>query len=76
MPTRTDRLIARLEALLSAETPDQEALREASRELLLQFNRQSRQIDRLVKLSDATAEKLTKTNSIWRGSCLKRLWIR
>lgn len=63
MPTRTDRLIARLEALLSAETPDQEALREASRDLLLQFNRQSRQIDRLVKLSDATAEKLTKTNS-------------
>lgn len=63
MPIKTDRLIARLEALLSAEAPDQEALREASQELLQQFNRQSRQIDRLVKLSDATAEKLTKTNS-------------
>ena len=63
MPTKTDKLIARLEALLSAETPDQQALREASEALLQQFNRQSRQLDRLVKLSDASEEKLTKTNT-------------
>lgn len=63
MPIRTDRLIARLEALLSAEEPDQEALREASQALLQQFSKQSRQLDRLVKLSDANEEKLTKTNA-------------
>ena len=63
MPIKTDKLIARLEALLSAETPDRQALREASEALLQQFNRQSRQLDRLVKLSDASEEKLTKTNT-------------
>jgi len=63
MPTKAEQLIARLEALLSAETPDPEALCETAQDLLQQFNRQSRQLDRLVKLSDATEEKLTKTNA-------------
>lgn len=63
MPIKTDRLIARLEALLSAEMPDQEAFRETSQALLQQFTKQSRQLDRLVKLSDANEEKLTKTNA-------------
>lgn len=63
MPIKPDRLIARLEALLSAEAPDQEALRETSQALVQQFSKQSRQLDRLVKLSDANEEKLTKTNA-------------
>lgn len=63
MPTKAEQLIARLEALLSAETPDAEVLCETAQDLLQQFNRQSRQLDRLVKLSDATEEKLTKTNA-------------
>lgn len=63
MPIKPDRLIARLEALLSAEAPDQESLRETSQALVQQFSKQSRQLDRLVKLSDANEEKLTKTNA-------------
>ena len=63
MPIKPDRLIARIEALLSAEAPDQESLRETSQALVQQFSKQSRQLDRLVKLSDANEEKLTKTNA-------------
>ena len=63
MPTKTETLMARLEALLTSETPDQDALRSTTEALLTQFKRQSRQIDRLVKLSDASEEKLTKANA-------------
>ena len=63
MPSKTETMIARLEALLTAQTPDQEALRDCAAALLDQFRRQSRQIDRLVKLSDANEEKLTSTNA-------------
>ena len=63
MPSKTETLIARLEALLTAQVPDQEALRDCAAALLDQFRRQSRQIDRLVKLSDANEEKLTSTNA-------------
>ena len=63
MPTKTETLIARLEALLASETPDQDALRTTTEALLAQFRRQSRQLDRLVKLSDASEEKLTKANT-------------
>ena len=63
MPTKTETLIARLDALLASETPDQDALRTTTEALLAQFRRQSRQLDRLVKLSDASEEKLTKANT-------------
>ena len=63
MPNKADNLIARLEALVSAETPNRDALRTTADALLKQFQRQSRQLDRLVRLSDATAEKLTKSNN-------------
>ena len=63
MSNKIDLIIARLEALLSSETPDPDALRETAEALLTQFHRQSRQLDRLVKLSDANAEKLTKSNT-------------
>lgn len=62
MSSKTESLIARLEALLGADTPDPDALHTAVTALLKQFQRQSRQLDRLVRLSDATAEKLTKSN--------------
>ena len=63
MSNRTDELIARIEALLLSETPDSDALHTATAALLTQFNRQSRQIDRLVKLADASEEKLTRANA-------------
>lgn len=63
MSNRTDELIARIEALLLSETPDSEALYAATASLLTQFNRQSRRIDRLVKLADASEEKLTRANA-------------
>lgn len=63
MPNRADELIARIEALLRSETPDSDALRDATAALLTQFTRQSRQIDRLVKRADASEEKLTRANA-------------
>ena len=58
MPNKTDDLIVRIEALLLSEAPDSEALHTAAAALLKQYNRQSRQIDRLVKLSDARDEQV------------------
>lgn len=63
MTKRTDQLIARIEALLLSENPDGEALHDATAALLTQFKRQSRQLDRLVKLADASEDKLTRANN-------------
>ena len=63
MSNKTEDLIARIESLLLSETPDSEALRDATASLLTQFGRQSRQIDRLVKRADASEEKLTRANN-------------
>ena len=61
MPNKTDDLIVRIEALLLSEAPDSEALHAATAALLKEYNRQSRQIDRLVKLADARDEQVAGT---------------
>ena len=64
MATPTDKTTADIKALVAAlvAAGDPASLATAAKQLIAQVEKQSRQLNRLVKLSDATEERLMKTN--------------
>ena len=60
MSQQSDKAVATLKSLLGEGNSEQ--LRSAAQQLLGRHERQSRQISRLVKLADATTERLMATN--------------
>ena len=60
MATRTEKIVDTLRTHI--DNSDHEGLVTAAEALIAQYERQMRQINRMVKLSDATAENLMATN--------------
>lgn len=63
MQTKTDEILAHIARLIDSDDPNGDAIRDAAAKLLDLHRRQTRQLNRLVRLSDATEEKLTLTNN-------------
>ena len=60
MTAKTDKIAADLQEIITAN--DHDRLAKAAMALHAKYQRQTRQLDRLIRLSDANAEKLVKTN--------------
>ena len=63
MQTKTNEILDRISVLLDNDNVASDEMRDAAQRLLDLHNRQTRQLNRLVRLSDATEEKLTLTNN-------------
>ncbi len=63
MQSRSDEILGKLSALLEDESASADAVRKTAGEVITEYSRQARRLNRLVRLSDATEAKLTATNA-------------